>query len=142
MYRAMGQTCPPAASRPPQRDPCAVKYEVDLPILGKEIVEVPVEQLSRDFMNSVTRQLPSHLPQIFTDLQPHINQVKVGLIDDAEELIQETLEHKLRPEIEAQKVALIADINREANKALVTLGIIAITIVGAVGFSAWYTMKR
>ena len=142
MYRAMGQVCPPEASRRPQRDPCSVEYIVDLPILGEEVVEVPVRQLSKDLLSSVTRQLPEHLPQIFSDLEPHINEVKLGLLADADELIQDTLRNKLRPEIEAQKVALLSDINREANKALVTLGVIAITIVGAVGLSAWYTMKK
>lgn len=131
----MGQSCPPEAARPPQRDPCAVKYVVDLPILGEEEVEVPVEQLSQDFMSSVVRRLPSHLPQIFRDIQPHVDEM-------ADELIQDTLELKLRPEIEAQKAALIGDIRTEANKAMVTMGFIALTIVGGVGLAAWYTYKR
>jgi hypothetical protein len=113
-----------------------------LPILGEEEVEVPLRQLSQDFLASATRQLPEHLPQIFADLQPHINEVKSGLMRDADELIRETLENTLRPEIESQKVELLSDINREANKAMVTLSVIAITIVGAVGLAAWYTARR
>lgn len=141
-YHPIGQVCPPESRRPPQRDPCSVSYVVDLPILGEEEVEVPVRQLSQDFMASVTRQLPQHLPQIFADLQPHIDQVKAGLFEDANLLIQDTLEDTIRPEIESQKVELLSDINREANKALVTLGIITITMVGAVGLATWYTTRR
>lgn len=144
MYRAMGQVqaCPPEARRPPQKDPCAVKYVVDLPVLGEEEIEVPVEKLSSDFMASVTRQLPRHLPQIFADLQPYVDRIEGEAIDEAEELIQRTLDRKLRPEIEAQKVQLLADVREEVNKALVVMGIIGITIVGGVGLAAWYTKRR
>lgn len=128
MYRSsIGQVCPPEASRPPRRDPCSIKYIVDLPVLGEEEVEVPVKQLTEDFMST---------------LRPQINEVKSELIVDAKELIRDTLENTLRPEIESQKVELLSDINREANKALVTLSVIAFTIVGAVGLAAWYTLKR
>lgn len=142
MYRAMGQTCPPEARRPPQRDPCAVKYIVDLPLLGEEEVEVPVERLSSDFMASVTRQLPRHLPQIFADLQPHIDRIEGEAIDEAEALIQRTLDRKLRPEIESQKVQLLSEVRQEVNSALVVMGLIGITIVGGVGLAAWYTKRR
>lgn len=142
MYRAMGQACPPESRGRPQRDPCAVSYIVDLPVLGEEEIEVPVERLSSDFMASVTRQLPTYLPRIFADLQPHIDRIEGEAIDEAEALIQRTLDRKIRPEIEAQKVQLLAEVREEANKALVVMGLIGITIVGGVGLAAWYTKRR
>jgi len=127
-YRAFGSlgACAPEAARKPQRDPCAVKYLVDLPILGEEEVEVPLEQLTNDLLSSATRNLPKVLPQVYKEVTPYVNQIKHEIQEDAESLFQNVLDKTLRPEIEAQKAQLLSDINRELNKYLmIVLGLTA-----------------
>lgn len=140
MYRAMG-ACPPEAARKPRADPCAFTYVIDLPIIGEEEVEVPVEQLSSDFMSSVVRRLPNHLPQIFQDVEPFVNYVKQGTIRDIDNLVQRTLDRKVRPEIEAQKVQFLADVREEGNRLLVSAMLISMGLVGGLGLLAWYYKK-
>jgi hypothetical protein len=129
IYRAFGSAvgaCPPEAARKPSRDPCSVKYLVDLPLLGEEEVEIPLEQLTNDILNSAVRNLPKVLPQVYREATPYVEQIKRDIQEEVDELFQGVLDKTLRPEIEAQKAQLLSDINRELNKyLLIVLGLSA-----------------
>lgn len=136
-YRAMGQ-CGPEAARRPQKDPCAVRYIVDLPVLGEEEVEVPVAQLTNDILSSAARQLPNYLPSIYREVTPYVEQIKTDIQEEVEDLLQSGLDRTLRPEIEAQKAQLLSDLNRELNKYLV----IVLGLTAAVYAANFFILKR
>jgi predicted PurR-regulated permease PerM len=139
-YRAMGSLgqCPPEAARRPAKDPCAVRYIVDLPVLGEEEVEVPITQLTNDILSSATRQLPSFLPKIYKEVTPYVDQIKTDIQDEVEDILQNGLDRTLRPEIEAQKAQLLSDINRELNKYLM----IVLGLTAAVYAANFFILKR
>ena len=139
-YRAFGSLgqCPPEASRRVSRDPCSVKYLVDLPVLGEEEVEVPINQLTNDILSSATRQLPNYLPKIYNEVTPYVTQIKADIQEEVEDLLQKGLDRTLRPEIEAQKAQLLSDINRELNKYLM----IVLGLTAAVYAANFFILKR
>jgi hypothetical protein len=139
-YRAFGSLgqCPPEATRRAAKDPCAVKYLVDLPVLGEEEVEVPINQLTNDILSSATRQLPNYLPKIYNEVTPYVTQIKADIQEEVEDLLQKGLDRTLRPEIEAQKAQLLSDINRELNKYLM----IVLGLTAAVYAANFFILKR
>jgi hypothetical protein len=140
MYRVLGGlgACPPEASRSPRKDPCSVKYLVDLPVLGEEEVEIPLEQLTTDLLSSTVRKLPTFMPKVMDEVTPYVNQVKHDIREDAEDMFQNILDRTLRPEIEAQKAQLLSDINRELNKYL----LIVLGLTAAVYAANLFILKR
>lgn len=115
-----------------------MKYLVDLPVLGEEEVEIPLEQLTTDLLSSTVRKLPTFMPKVMDEVTPYVNQVKHDIREDAEDMFQNILDRTLRPEIEAQKAQLLSDINRELNKYL----LIVLGLTAAVYAANLFILKR
>jgi hypothetical protein len=111
---------------------------MDMPILGKEEVGVPVDQMVQEAMASTVFHLPEYLSTVYAQLQPYIEKEKKKAFQDVERFANQQMEKLVRPEIESQKAAVMADIDRTTNKVLFTAGLIGLTVVGGVTLSAWY----
>lgn len=141
IMHATGQTCPPRQTQP-RPDPCESKFVVDLPILGEEEVSLPIDQVTRTVLNSAVFHLPAYLPIAYQQAKPFIDQTKVELLQAADRFVHRQMEVRVRPEIEAQKAAIMADIDYQANKVLTVATLLGFTVVGGVAVAGWWYYSK
>ena len=135
--------CPPTVAGRP--DPCEIRYSVDLPIIGREIVGVPLNQVISDAMTQFSQRLPSLLQEAYLRARPLIDEQKAEAIADlqvaARDFVDKTMKEKIRPELERQKTDAFARAEVLKDDATVKAAVIAGVLVVAMAAAAWW-LKR
>jgi hypothetical protein len=144
---AVPSWCPPTtySRTSPPADPCEIRYEFDLPVVGRTDVGVPVNQLVNDAWLHVQSLLPEIVEQVSIEARPRFNELVTTLEGSIAhllpDLMSEMIRTQIRPELEAQMIAAQAragvvkeDVIRAAIGVTGTLAI-------AIGLAAWW-MKQ
>jgi len=129
------------AEHPPQ-DPCEIRYSVDLPIVGRTDMALPIDQMTNDAIIGAVKVLPatldSALPTIYSKAQPYINNLLADAQSTAEDALQHALNTIILPQIEKQKEEVLAQAETLRDEALKTVLAVGVMIVVAVGAAAWW----
>lgn len=144
---ALGETrpswCPPASV---PRDPCEIRYPVDIPLIGVEEVGIPVYRVVNDAMQAADRFLPDYLPSYYAHLQPYIAAEVDNLVRTAEYeadfLADKLLKEKVDPRVEAAKQNLYANLDSVVTEILATVVITGAASLIAIGVGAWWVNRR
>jgi hypothetical protein len=127
-------------------DPCEMKYSVDIPIVGRTEVGVPVSQMVDDAIASAVKRLPAYLPTVMAQMQPYIAALEEDVVKtieyEADYLADELLQTKVDPRV----TTVVADVTAQAqalkNEILVTLAAIGASMLIGVGVSAWWLNRE
>jgi len=134
--------CPPAEV---PRDPCEIAYPVDIPLIGRETVGVPVYRMVYDAMQAGTKFLPEYLPEVWQQLQPYIAEVQDDVVRtieyEADYLADELLDKKVMPRLNAVTDELVGTATGWRDEILMTLMAVGAASIIAVGVSAWWINK-
>lgn len=135
--------CPPAEV---PRDPCEIKYPVDIPIIGVEQVGVPVYRIVYDAMQAGTKFLPEYLPQVWQQLQPYIGQLTDHAVrtieSEADYLAEKLLDEQVMPRVDVLHEELIDDANELRDELLVTILAVGAASILCIGLAAWWINER
>jgi hypothetical protein len=134
--------CPSTNSTP---DPCEFRYSVDIPLIGREEVGVPIFRMVDDAMKAGTQTLPVYLPTFYQELQPYIAMARDSIYKDvqalAPDLLDDLLKKQVMPKVDALKDNVLAEADVMKQDLLVTVLATAGMLMIAVGVSAWW-IKR
>lgn len=139
--------CPPSTFNRdnPQRDPCEIGYKVDLPLLGETVIKMPVNQLINDIRVQLDRELPGIVDNVWTQAQPKLEQLVVGIEDDMKYfvpvLVDEVLREQVSPMLEGELGVFLAQTNLIKEDALKALLLLTATTLLGVGLAAWWIKK-
>ncbi len=139
--------CPPINE---SVDPCEMRYSVDIPIIGRTDVGVPINRMVNDAMQSATQQLPAYLPIFMQQVQPYIDSTVAAIEADAVKTIEYEVNYLTRElmtkQVDPRVTALVDEVTAEANalkdEVLKTLMILGATILLGVGVSAWWINRE
>lgn len=129
----------------PPKDPCEIAYSLEVPIVGRTTMRLPISQMTNDAIITAEQQLPGlldrQLPMVWQKLAPYIFDVKSSIIGDLEywlpEQAQALMDDVVLPEWEAQKDSLVADMKLAVEKAL-----LGAALLGGAGLGVWWLWKR
>jgi len=128
------------------QDVCEIKYSVDLPLLGREQVGLPVYRVTYDALQAVSDFLPERLPEWMATAQPYIDNIRRETIAEATKVIEQEADY-LASELMTREVdprlaeveTKVRDISKEIMIATAALsGAVMIT----VGLAAWWIRRK
>lgn len=127
-------------------DPCEMRYSVDIPVVGRTDMGVPVDRIVADAMESAVRRLPSYLPVIYSQLQPYIAAIEDDVVRtveyEADYLADQMLQTKIDPRVTALVDEVTADANALKDEILTTLMAIGAALIIATGVGAWWVNRE
>ena len=137
--------CPARTFNSGVQDPCEIEYSVDLPIVGRTTMAIPVDQMTNDAILTAERQLPQlldrNLPMVYAKLQPFLDQTIASAMADLQysltETLQKALDKQVLPAVRTQEEEVIAEAEVVVEKAI--LGLAAL---GALGVGAWLYFRK
>jgi hypothetical protein len=132
------------------RDPCEIKYQVDIPLIGVEEVGIPVNRITYDAMQAATDRLPQFMPEIYSTIEPYADRLLGRVTEDVIETVEfeapyladKLLEEKIMPRAEILKENLIANVENVVEEILVTLLAVGGATIVAVGVGAWWVNRK
>jgi hypothetical protein len=132
------------------RDPCEVRYEVDIPLIGVTEVGLPIERATHDAIQSAVARLPQYLPQVYDQATPYIDDILAKAMDravrtaeyEADYLADKMMEEKVMPRVETLKENLVANVGNFVEEILVTVVAVGAASIIAVGVGAWWVNRR
>jgi hypothetical protein len=123
-------------------DPCEMQYSVDIPVLGRDTVGIPITRIVGDALTSATAQLPSYLPAFYQELMPYVNQMRDSIWGDvqalAPDLVQQVLDEQVIPQVNKLEDDVVGKAQALGDELMaVVLAAGAATLI-AVGVGVWY----
>jgi len=135
--------CPPAEV--PQ-DVCEIKYSVDLPLIGREQVGLPVYRVTYDALQAVTQFLPERLPEWYEAAKPYIDNIRRETIADATKVIEQEADYLASELMEREVDPRLADVETRVNGIAKEIMVATAALSGAVmitvGVAAWWIRRK
>jgi hypothetical protein len=125
-------------------------YDVKLPVVGRTTIEVPVDRMVHDAMQSATRQLPNCLPTIYSQVTPYINgyidgkksELYADLEARAPGMLNRLLENEIIPQADEYKDKALEHLKEFRDELIIALLGMTGVVVISVGTAAWWLNYR
>lgn len=135
--------CPPVNSSP---DACEMQYSVDIPLIGRDTVGVPIYQMVDDALKSATQQLPQYLPTFYQQLKPYVAAIEDDLVRTMEYELPFLADDLMADQVDPRIDGLLEDVTGKVevlkDEVLATVLATGAALVVAFGVGIWYLKQR
>jgi hypothetical protein len=125
---------------------CEIQYPVDIPIIGREDVGLPIYRVTYDALQAVSKFLPERLPEWYATALPYIENLKRDAMDDVTQVVEREVDY-LASELMSREVdPRLADaevkLKSLGNELMITSAALSGAVILAVGVAAWWVRSK